>query len=61
MFVLRLVLARTHESPFICPFEADVLEASTEAIASALIESAINQYAGVEVPHQLLPHRLSTP
>lgn len=56
---LRVVLSRTAETPFICPFEADILQSSTTAIAEALIDSVLRQYEGEPVDFRLLPYALA--
>jgi DNA-binding LacI/PurR family transcriptional regulator len=53
---LRVVFARTLETPFICPFEADILQSSTTAIAEALLNSILRQYEGEQVDFRLLPY-----
>jgi DNA-binding transcriptional regulator YhcF (GntR family)/DNA-binding LacI/PurR family transcriptional regulator len=57
---LRVVFARTAETPFICPFEADILQTSTTAIAEALLDSVLRQYEGEHVDFQILPYSLAT-
>lgn len=53
---LRVVFARTLETPFICPFEAYILQSSTTAIAEALLNSILRQYEGEQVDFRLLPY-----
>jgi len=43
---LKLVLIRTKETPFLCPFPAGIFETSTEKIARALLEIVEGLFAG---------------
>jgi len=43
---LKLVLIRTKETPFLCPFPASIFETSTEKIARALLEIVESLFAG---------------
>ena len=57
---LRVVFSRTVETPFICPFDADILQTSTTAIAESLLDSVLRQYEGEQVDFRLLPYSLAT-
>lgn len=51
---LKLVLIRTKETPFLCPFPASIFETSTEVIAGALLDIVGSQFEGRTSDFKLL-------
>jgi len=51
---LKVVLTRTKETPFLCPFPASIFETSTEVIAGALLDIVGSQFEGRTSDFKLL-------